>query len=171
MGKRERLRIYRVHDVYIRYMHRIDHRVQYNKNERRPYVGVVLEIEGHKYFVPMESPKPNHQNIKNSIHIMRLDGGKYGLLGFNNMIPAKEQNLIAFDIENEPDAAYRQLLINQIVFCNNHRDEIYEHARKTYEAVTVKKSAFHIKICCDFKKLENEYVKYKYKTRIQQLHN
>ena len=89
MNNKERLRIFRVHDGYIRFMHTIDNRVQYNKNERRPYVGVVLNVNGHRYFVPMESPKPNHKKMRNAIHIMRLDGGKYGLLGFNNMIPAQ----------------------------------------------------------------------------------
>lgn len=148
-------------------MHTIDNRVQYNKNERRPYVGVVLNVNGHRYFVPMESPKPNHKKMRNAIHIMRLDGGKYGLLGFNNMIPAQEQNLIEFDILKEPDKAYRELLINQLNFINDHRAEIYQHAAKTYEAVTVKKSAFHTRVCCDFKKLEQEYTKYKFKTKIQ----
>lgn len=163
----EKLKIYRIREGYIEYLHNIDKRVQYNKGERRPYLGVVLEIGQHKYFVPMESPKPNHKNIKNNVHIMRIDGGKYGLLGFNNMVPAKDFFLVSFDIAKEPDARYRNLLWNQLNFCNAHREEIRKHARKTYEGVTVKQTPFLVKNCCDFKLLEQEYVKYYFKTTIQ----
>lgn len=160
----EKLRFYRIREGYIEYLNTKDRRVQYNKGQRRPYLGVVLEVNGHKYFVPMESPKKNHENIKPGVHIMRIDGGKYGLLGFNNMIPAKEFFLIPFDIAEEPDEHYRNLLWNQLEFCNAHRNEIYEHARKTYEGVTVKKTPFLLRICCDFQLLEREYVKYYFKT-------
>lgn len=115
----------------------------------------------------MESPKPNHSNIKNGVHIMRIAGGKYGLLGFNNMIPAKEFFLITFDIEDEPDEAYKNLLRNQLNFCNSHKEEIQEHARKTYEGVTVKHTPFLMRVCCDFKLLEQVYVKYYFKTTIE----
>lgn len=84
------LRIYRVDDRYIRFLKSRDHRVQDNKNKRRPYVGIVLTVGQYEYFVPMESPKPNHANIKSGKHIMRLDGGRLGLLGFNNMIPVRD---------------------------------------------------------------------------------
>lgn len=160
----EKLRIYRIQDGFIEFLHKKDHRVQYNKNERRPYLGVVMEINDHKYFVPMESPKPNHANIKTGVHIMRIAGGKYGLLGFNNMVPAKDFFLIPFDIATEPDAQYRNLLWNQLDFCNSHKDEIYRHAKKTYEGVTVKKTPFLVKISCNFKKLEEEYIKYYFKS-------
>lgn len=160
----EKLRIYRIRDGYIQFLHERDRRVQYNKGERRPYLGVVLEINGHQYFVPMESPKPNHANMKNGVHLMRIEGGKYGILGFNNMVPAKSFFLVQYDINKEPDEQYRNLLWNQLSFCNKHRSEIYEHARKTYEGVTVKKTPFLLRICCDFKLLEQEYVKYYFKT-------
>ena len=94
----ETLKIYRVSDKYIRFLKSRDNRVQDNKNRRRPYVGVVLYVGTYKYFVPMESPKPNHQNLKPGRHLMKLDGGKLGLLGFNNMIPVNDAALISFDI-------------------------------------------------------------------------
>lgn len=160
----EKFRLYKIRDGYIEYLHKIDDRVQYNKGERRPYLGVVLEVGGHRYFVPMESPKPNHANLKSGVHIMRIDGGKYGILGFNNMVPAKEFFLVPFDIAQEANEQYRNLLWNQLNFCNGHREEIREHARKTYEGVTVKKTPFLLRVCCDFKTLEREYTKYYFKT-------
>lgn len=61
MGK---FQFYHVEDKYIRYLHSIESRVQFNKGQRRPYVGIVLSINGVDYYVPLESPKPNHANIK-----------------------------------------------------------------------------------------------------------
>ena len=81
------LKITHIDDKYIRYLKGSDKKVQDNKNRRRPYVGIVLQIGSFDYFVPMESPKGNHDNVKSGIHILKLDDGRLGLLGFNNMIP------------------------------------------------------------------------------------
>ena len=163
----EKLRIYRIRDGFIEFLHEKDHRVQFNKRERRPYIGVVLEINGHKYFVPMESPKPNHEKLKSNVHIMRIDGGKYGILGFNNMVPAKDFFLVPFDIEKEPDERYKNLLRNQLEFCNDHKEDVYRHARKTYDGATGGRNPILTRVCCDFKLLEREYVKYYFKTTEQ----
>ena len=155
----ENLKIYKVEDKYIRYLHSVDDKVQYNKNAKRPYVGVVFNFGGFKYFVPMESPKPNHTNIKSGKHILRLKNGQYGILGFNNMIPVHKDALISFDISKEPDEKYRNLLKNQIQICNKMKADILDHAQKTYFAV-VNGNEFLIKISCDYKKLEKASKKY-----------
>lgn len=156
----ESLKIYRMRDDYIRFLNGIDPRVQYNKDGRRPYVGVVLEIREHKYFVPMESPKPNHAKLRGNIHIMKLDGGKLGLLGFNNMVPALERHLIDYDIDAEPDVKYRNLLRNQLRFCNDHKAEIFDRAERTYRAVIKGKIPFFVSISCNFRLLEEMYGEY-----------
>lgn len=148
------LRIYKVTDHYVRYLHGVDTKVQHNKNARRPYVGIVFEFAGFKYFVPMESPKPNHVNIKAGKHILRLDNGKYGLLGFNNMIPVHNDALIIYDIDAEPDPQYKELLKHQAVICNRMKADILNRAQKTYFDVTGKTNKFLMSISCDFKKLE-----------------
>lgn len=126
----ESLKIYRINTKYIRYLHGADNRVQYNKEACRPYVGIVLTVGSYRYFVPMESPKRNHKNLTPSIHIMPLDGGKYGQLGFNNMIPVHPSALIPFDIANEPDKQYAELLKRQASYINRHKaDQI----PKTYK--------------------------------------
>ena len=110
------LRIYRVTDHYIAFLHSRDSRVQFNKQTSRPYVGVVLHVGEFKYFVPMESPKPHHKKIKPGTHILKMDDGRLGLLGFNNMIPVRDDVLITFDIAEEPDADYSALLQNKHTF-------------------------------------------------------
>lgn len=150
----EKLRICRISDHYIRFLSGCDSKVQYNKNVRRPYVGVVFRFAGFEYFVPMESPKPNHVHIKPGKHIMKLDGGRYGLLGFNNMIPVHRDALIEFDINTEPDEKYRELLKRQATLCNRLKADILNHAQMTYFDVVGGKNKFLIGISCDFKRLE-----------------
>ena len=157
----ESLRIYRITDHYIRFLNSRDQKVQYNKDARRPYVGVVFNFGGFKYFVPMESPKPNHANIKAGKHIIKLDNGRYGILGFNNMVPVHKDALIDFDIDAEPDAKYRELLKRQVFLCNRIKAEILDHAQATYFDVVTNKNKFLVKISCDFKKLENACKSYK----------
>lgn len=156
----EALKIYRVTDKYIKYLHKVDYRVQYNKNHSRPYVGIVLHIGQFKYFVPMESPKPHHDNIKSGRHIMRLENGKMGQLGFNNMIPIPESAIISFDINDEPDKKYADLLRRQISYINRNKANVFDHASKTYYGAVTKKIGFLLKICCDFKKLERACRRY-----------
>ena len=156
----ESLKIYRVSDKYIRFLKSRDSKVQDNKNRRRPYVGIVLLVGSYRYFVPMESPKPNHAKIKAGHHIMKLDDGRLGLLGFNTMIPIHDSALISFDIGEEPDIKYAELLKRQVTFINRHKADVYSHASKTYYGVTSKKNKFLLEICCDFKKLERSCNQY-----------
>lgn len=150
----EALRIYKVTDGYIRFLNSRDPKVQYNKGAKRPYVGVVFNFGGYKYFVPMESPKPNHASIKSGKHIIKLDGGKYGILGFNNMIPVHKDALIEFDINAEKDVKYRELLKRQASLCNGMKADILNHAQMTYFDVVNKSNKFLMRISCDFKALE-----------------
>lgn len=157
----ERLRLYKITENYVNYLHGVDSRVQYNKGAKRPYVGIVFTFGGFQYFVPMESPKPNHANIKPGKHILRIEGGKYGLLGFNNMIPVPKDAIIEYDINSEPDLKYRQLLLHQIASCNRMKADILNHAQLTYFDVIRNKNKFLAGISCNFAELEKACKGYK----------
>ena len=45
MSKIENLNFYIVEDGYIEYASRWDHHIAYNKNNKRPYVGIVFKIK------------------------------------------------------------------------------------------------------------------------------
>ena len=158
------LKLYKIDINYIKYLYSFDNRVQYNPNKldnytaKRPYLGVVLNVKNFKYFVPLEHPRPSHQKMKNNTYILKIHNGKYGILGFNNMIPVKEKYLIDFDINNEQDK-YRQILISQYHFCNKHIKEIEEKAKATY--TKSQKNSFFRKVCCNFRLLEEKCMKYK----------
>ena len=44
-----------------------------NKKGKRPYVGVVLEIEGIKYYTPFTSPKEKHRKMKNTKDFRKIN--------------------------------------------------------------------------------------------------
>ena len=148
------LKLYRIDEQYIRFLHSRDSKVQYNKAAKRPYVGVVFSFRKLNYFVPMESPKPSHLNMKSGKHLLRIAKGKYGLLGFNNMIPVHKDALIEFDISAEKDDNYRTLLERQVKEINKMKADIMDHAQKTYFDVVDHNNKFLVSISCDFKKLE-----------------
>ena len=59
------LYLIRVRQDYIEYLKKFDSNVQDNLNERKnkPFLGVLLEREEQKYFVPLSSPKEKHQKF------------------------------------------------------------------------------------------------------------
>lgn len=156
----ETLKIYRIKDKYIHYLKNRDNRVQDNKDKRRPYVGIVLYVGKYKYFVPMESPKPNHANIKSGNHLLKLDGGQLGLLGFNNMIPVNESALISFNIDEEEDIKYAELLRRQVSYINKNKSAVYSRASKTYYNAVKGNNKFLNNICCNYKELEKACDRY-----------
>lgn len=157
----ERLRFYHIKEDYISFLHTVDRRVQFNKGQRRPYVGVVLKIGGFDYYVPLESPKPNHANIRSGGPVLKLDDGRLGIMGFNNMIPVERRHLIEFDIAKEPDEKYRNLLYDQLAFCWKNADLIYARAKATYRKGLEGKIPLYRRVCCDFRKLEESVKLYK----------
>ena len=58
------MKFYNIKDEYINYLKKYDAKVVDNKKGKRPYVGVVLEIDGIKYYTPFTSPKEKHRKMK-----------------------------------------------------------------------------------------------------------
>ena len=159
-----KLRLYKINIDYIKYLYSFDKRIQYNPNredeysKNRPYLGIVLHIDNFNYFVPLEHPRESHKNMKNNIFIFKIHNGIYGILGFNNMIPVKKEQIVKFDINKIEKKGYRQILISQYHFCNKHIGEIREKAQETYKRSF--KNVFMKKVCCDFKLLEEKCKEY-----------
>ena len=80
------MRFYHIKDDYIEYLKAFDSSVSDNKRETRPYVGVLINIDGVDYYAPLTSPKPKHLTMKNSIDFRKIDGGRLGAINLNNMI-------------------------------------------------------------------------------------
>ena len=97
------MRFYNIKDDYITFLRQYDMKITENKQEARPYVGVVLEINGIHYYAPFTSPKPKHQKMKNGKDFRKINQGIYGAINFNNMIPIVAEALIEIDINNMED--------------------------------------------------------------------
>ena len=47
------LKIYYLDENYINYLRKFDTKVAYNKNQTRPYIGIVYTFNGFNYFAPL----------------------------------------------------------------------------------------------------------------------
>lgn len=51
------MKFYNIADEYINFLRTFDSKVSENKQESRPYIGVVIEIEKMKYYAPFIVPQ------------------------------------------------------------------------------------------------------------------
>lgn len=156
----KRLQFYNVDDKYIEYLYNFDNKVPYNKNSKRPYIGIVLEINDVKYFAPMFSPKQQHSKYKANATYIRI-GEKMGIIKLNNMIPVNDVNLKRIDFNSIQDPKYKNLLIQQNNFIQLNTEKIRDVANKLYKFVTEDKKEFFVNLCCNFKLLEEKSKLYK----------
>ena len=157
----EKLKFYNIDDKYIEYLYQFDAKVPFNKNSKRPYIGIILEINEITYFAPMFSPKKQHDQYKNNIMNIRI-GKNLGIIKLNNMIPVNKSNLKYINFNDIQDKKYRGLLIQQNNFIKLNTNDIRKKAEKLYKLVTIDKKDFFIKLSCDFKLLEKKYKDYEH---------
>lgn len=60
-----RLKIYEIDKNYLAYISAFSEHVFYmpNEGQKRKYIGIILEIEGVKYFAPLSSFKSKHKKM------------------------------------------------------------------------------------------------------------
>lgn len=155
------MRFYHIKDDYISYLRTYDSKVPENKQEKRPYVGVVVEIGDIKYYAPFTSPKEKHLKMKNCKDFRKIQGGEYGAINFNNMIPVPDAALILIDIAAIANQKYRRLLQNQYRAIQKDSSAIVSTAEKLRKLVLTEDnvlSEFDRRIkrrCCDLDILES----------------
>jgi len=156
------MKFYIVSDSYIDFLKKIDNKVPNNDQGNRAFIGVLLEINAHKYFAPLTSYKPKQDNIKTSaptvmkLHERGNPANKLGMIQINNMIPVIDSEIQLLDIENQPEP-YRSMLYKQYEFIKTKVIEIQNKATRLYALVVDKKQDFYCKISCDFQSLEDNY--------------
>ena len=155
------MRFYHIKDEYIAFLRQYDQRVALNKQQKRPYIGVVVEVDGMKYYAPLTSPKPKHRQMKNGKDFRKIKQGEYGAINFNSMIPVIDSALLSFDIEQIPDEQYRRLLQNQYKAVKADKEAIEKTAEELHTLVLTEDALLsthdrEIKTrCCDFALLES----------------
>lgn len=126
------MRIYIVKEDYINYLKKFDDNIRDNKNESRPYIGILLEVNGMNYIAPLASPKEKHKSMKNNIDFFKLENGDLGVINLNNMIPVYKENIVEYNFEERHNRKYSILLRKQIRFINKNEDVIKNKANKLY---------------------------------------
>ena len=100
-----KFRIVKVDYKYCDYLRKYDNKVVYNAGEKelRPFIGVLFNIGKLEYFAPLSSPKEKHKKLKNTLDLIKINNGIYGVINFNNMIPVTDKNYEEFDLNKETD--------------------------------------------------------------------
>lgn len=108
--------------------------------------------------------------MKNSLDFSKIsdkNGNIIGALNFNNMIPVKRNVIVPINInpcknDSQKDKIYKELMNNQLDWCNDNIDNIVTKANRLYILITEhpEKNRNLTRRCCDFKKLEAVLEKY-----------
>lgn len=171
----DEFKLYSVSDKYVEWLRKDYPNVYSNKiNSRthtRKYLGVVLQIEKYKYYIPMSSPKDSDYQItgenkvikKSIVPIIRIvvknaSGVKElkGTLRISRMIPVPESELQLYDMENETDSTYKDLVQNEMIFIRKNRKKIAANAKLLYKQKKAgDTTAGYVKSALDYQALEH----------------
>ena len=169
------MQLYSISDEYIGFLRNKFPRVYSNKENTRihtrKYLGAVVEIDTHKYYIPLSSPKEKHDYImvdgkktirKDSLIVKRIVSGTgenmelKGTLQIGTMIPVPDEAIELYDVENEPDQAYKDLVNEEIIFIRKNEKSIIKSAKVLYSKRKSGEENRVVQNCLDFKALEIE---------------
>lgn len=166
-----RLDVYWIDMKYIRNLHNIDERIfsvspQTGKDER-PFLGIILICDEHKYCVPMSKPKAKHKGMRDKIDFKKIvyEGELLGVLNFNLMIPVEDAQIHKIDTiihkhDNQDTKRKKERLIKELKWCNEHERDLRNTARVLYKKYVDGDDFSARKQCIDFKRMETECEKY-----------
>lgn len=170
----EKLEFYTVSEEYVEYLSRYDKHIAYNKLEKRPYIGVVLEVRNKHYFAPMFSPKNKHKSYKENFTFFRMwsnNKKSLGVIRFSDMIPVPLECVQKFDIDTKR-YGYKRLIEEQYSYINISSNviKIKEKASSLYDMVVSdensNKTRFYKKLSCNFKVLEEKCKEYEHQNEL-----
>ena len=165
------LDVYRIDMKYIRNLHNIDDRVlsvspQIGKDER-PFLGVIVVCNEHRYCVPLSKPKIKHVKMRDKIDFKRIiyQGELIGVLNFNLMVPVEEILIRKIDTklrkhDNEDTRKKKELLRKELEWCNEHARDLTNTANVLYAKYVSGESFSAREQCLDFKRMETECKRY-----------
>lgn len=161
---------YQADSDYCDFLREVDSCVPYTKDEKqnRPFIGILIKINGLNYYAPLSSPKKKHRTMKNQIDFIKIKGGTYGAINLNNMIPIHPKCLTFIDVrvkskDNQEQKEYKNLLKNQLIWCNKPYNviSIQKKAQTLYQSISNRTAPKHLlKRCCDFQLDEIYYLRY-----------
>lgn len=122
-------------------------------------------VENCEYFAPLSSSKEKHKRMKNTLDLIKIKDGEYGVINFNNMIPVSSNNYEEFDLNkksNNKKEMYRiQLINNQLRWLTANKKKVYTKSKILYNLYKNDKLAKNVKDrCCNFPLLEEKCIEY-----------
>lgn len=165
------LEVYRIDMKYIRNLHNIDDRVfsvspQTGKDER-PFLGIIIICNNHKYCVPLSKPKKKHEKMRDKIDFKKIvhNGPLIGVLNFNLMISVENAQIQQIDTkirkhDNTDTRRKKELLIKELKWCNEHISDLVNTANVLYQKYIAGENFTARKQCIDFRRMELECEKY-----------
>lgn len=163
----EKLILVRLDVNYCNYLRKFDNKVPYNYDKKvlRPFIGVLFEVNGFKYFAPLSSPKPKHKCMKSTLDFLKIANGELGAINFNNMLPVTDNNIIKLDLEKDcltkTEEKYTKLLKEQLYWLNRNQDKLYNKSTKLYDKyISGTLNSSIAERCCNFKLLEEKCLEY-----------
>ena len=162
------MELFTIDTGYIDYLKHFQTHIWDNEeNDRlRPYVGVVMDVGGFKYYAPLSSPRPKHQKMLDRLDFIRLEhrGQLRGVINLNNMIPVSERLISKIDIAGIADCHYKNLLNIEMIDIRRKQSTIQKNARSLYNKVTrfrdEPQNARLVALCYDFLFLEQKLLEY-----------
>ena len=161
-------KIVKVDSKYCDYLRNFDNKVSYNagKKELRPFIGVLFMVGNCEYFAPLSSPKSKHKTLKNTIDLLKINNGIYGVINFNNMIPVIKNSYIECDLnkktDNKDEKQRIMLLRNQLRWLTANKKEVIKKSKLLYNLYKNNKLPKNVKDrCCNFILLEEKSKMYK----------
>jgi len=164
----KKLKIVKINSKYCDYLRTFDNKVPYNAGlkELRPFIGILFTIDKCEYFAPLSSPKPKHKQLKNTIDLIKINNGTYGVINFNNMIPVTQSNYEEFNLNkkcNDEKEKQRIILLkNQLRWITDHKKGIMTKSKLLPTLYKNNKLPNNVKKrCCNFILLEEKCNIYK----------
>ena len=160
-------KIVKVDSNYCDYLRIFDNKVPYNAGAKdlRPFVGVLFTIDKCEYFAPLSSPKLKHKTLKNTLDLIKIQNGDYGVVNFNNMIPVTNKNYEEFDLnkrsKDKKEMFRIDLLRNQLRWLTSNKKNINTKSKLLYNLYKQDKLPKNVKNrCCNFPLLEEKCIEY-----------
>lgn len=160
----DNIKLYEIDAKYISYLschaEHLFRNKQAGQNNERKYIGVVLYINGYKYFAPLSSFKPKHYKMKESLDFLKIK--EYAVINLNNMFPVPPELCTYVDINAQRNPKYKALLLAEYRVIKSIQDKIRKNAKTLYHLkIKEGETTALAKRCNDFLLLENACKEYK----------
>jgi len=149
-------KFYEVDKDYVDFLKQVENKIpniSYERNDKF-LCGILFSINGMNYYAPISS---FNQQQRTNILIKNEEGKILSSIRLSFMFPVPDHFATVKDFKKEVPA-YKRLLMEELEFCNKNAEKIISKAQYIYDSVVNGPNDLMQKNCCDFIKLEKQYL-------------